>query len=258
MSMQREPIWRRYLRFWGPAPSADIEDEFAFHMQAKVDELVAAGYSPEDARQEAKRRFGQLKPLHRECLMIRQQQDVKASRAVYFAGWFRDLQYALRVLSRSKTIVVAAVLILALGIGGTTAVFTLLDRLIFKPLPVPHPAELALVRPMEDGEETAFRYRDYLFLRDNNSTLAGLSGSGMFRMVEEHGQDEIAKPAEANPVTGNYFDTLGVKAAFGRTLTPADDSSNVSHVAVASHRFAVSRNATSRPAASRTLSCLRA
>src|SRR5262249_52396808 len=97
------------------------------------------------------------------------------------------------------------------------------------------------VRPMEDGEVTAFRYRDYLFLRDNNSTLAGLSGSGMFRMVEEHGQDEIANPAEANPVTGNYFDTLGVKAAFGRTLTPGDDSSNGSHVAVASHRFAVAR-----------------
>jgi hypothetical protein len=56
--MKREPLWRRYLRFYGPSPERDVDDEFAFHIEAKVEELIAAGWTGENARQEAERLFG--------------------------------------------------------------------------------------------------------------------------------------------------------------------------------------------------------
>ncbi|MEO8099500.1 MAG: ABC transporter permease [Acidobacteriota bacterium] len=239
--MKREPIWRRYLRFWGPAPDADIDDEFAFHIAAKVDELLAAGQSPQQARAEAMRRFGPLRPVWKECHLIRQQQDHQASRAEYLFGWWRDVHYSIRTLLKSKASAASAVVILALGIGGTTAVFTLLDSLIYKPLSVPHPEELVILRPMTGANEIRFRYPEYTFLRDSNQTLSSLAASGGYRMREHHGDEQIAKPAEAGAVSGNFFDTLGVSAIAGRTLKTEDDFPHTSHVAVASYRFARDR-----------------
>ena len=63
--MSGTPFWRRYLRFWGDDPAADVDDEFAFHIQTRIDELVAQGRSPRDARDEALRGFGDLDEVKR-------------------------------------------------------------------------------------------------------------------------------------------------------------------------------------------------
>src|SRR5204863_963887 len=99
---KHEPIWRRYLRFWGPAPARDVDDEFEFHIQSKVDELTAAGLPPDEARQEALRRFGPRGSVWEECYMISKRQVDSQSRIEYFAGWWRDLMYAARVLRKAK------------------------------------------------------------------------------------------------------------------------------------------------------------
>src|SRR5581483_5569355 len=140
--MRRDPAWRRYLRLFGADPAADVDDELEFHLAAKIDELVAAGYPASDARAEALRQFGPIRPIRQECARISLGSHVHASRAEYFAGWARDVRYAARSLARTKVSTLAAILILAAGIGANTAVFTLLDRLLWAPLPVPHPGQL--------------------------------------------------------------------------------------------------------------------
>lgn len=239
--MKREPIWRRYLHFWEPEPARDIDEEFAFHMAEKVDELIGSGLTPDEARAEAARRFGSARQTWRECLDIRNQMDTRALRLEYFAGWWQDVRYVVRVLLRTKTAGAVAILILAVGIGANTAVFTVLDGLLYKPLPIPNADELVLLRPMNGSQEKSFRYAEYLFLRDHNRMLAGVAGSGGFRMRERHGVEEISRPAEANPVTGNYFETLGINVAYGRVFTQEDDYPNTSWVAVASSQFATLR-----------------
>lgn len=242
--MKREPAWRRYLRFWGPDPAFDIDDEFQFHLQTKTEALIAAGWRPDEARREAARQFGPLRDVRKECAAISLGRQAKASRAEYFAGWARDLQYAVRMLLKARASTAAAILILAVGIGASTAVFTFLDRLLLAPLPVPEPSRLQLVscsgfaRFPDGGRiKMSCRYDAYLRLRDENQAFSGLAAIGGLNIVERRGRDKIDHPAEVQSVSGNFFDVLGAPPLLGRGLTPADDTAGSPLVAIASFRF---------------------
>jgi predicted permease len=246
--MKQNGAWRRYLRFWGPNPEADVDDEFRFHLEAKTDELGARGLSADEARREALRQFGPMTAPRAECIAVSRTHNKRRSRTEYLRGWFGDLRYAIRVLRKARASTAAAVLILALGIGVSTAVFTILDRMIYEPLPVAKPSQLALVSHWEIaangkrlGGET-FRYSEYLYLRDGNSVFSGLAAEATLAAHEQRPHENIESPAGATAVTGNYFDVLGVRPFAGRALTSADDvRSASSHVAVAGYRFASRR-----------------
>src|ERR1700691_2744627 len=100
-AMKREPAWRRYLRFFGADPASDVDDELQFHIETKIDELIAAGCAPQRARAEALKQLGPGRPSRRECTQISRGQQAQASRAEYFLGWLRDVRYASRSLSRT-------------------------------------------------------------------------------------------------------------------------------------------------------------
>ena len=238
--MSREPAWRRYLRFWGPDARSDVDDELQFHLQTKIEHLEAAGMPPGQARREALRQFGPVSPVREECRTIGHGRQQKASRAEYFAGWFRDFSYTVRLLSRTKGLTVAIIFILALGIGANTAVFTLLDRLLFRPLPVPQPSHLLLVSKSSldaSGRRSGNRYFSldgFVYLRDHNQAFSGLAAEAFYVGREHRLHERIERPAEATPVSGNFFEVLGKPALLGRALTPSDDvRSAASHVAVA-------------------------
>jgi putative ABC transport system permease protein len=242
--MKPAPAWRRYLRFFGADPAADVDDELQFHLETKIEELIAAGYPPRQARAEALRQFGPVRPIRRECARISRVHHSQVSRAEYFVGWLRDVRYAVRSLSRAKPSTIAAILILAAGIGATTAVFTLLDRLLLAPLPIPHPSQLltisASLPPEPNGEHrhgSNFTSQSFENLRDHNQSLSGLLAESSLRVTERRGREKIAQPAEATAVSGNYFQVLALTAPVGRIFTPSDDP----HVAVLSHRFWTSR-----------------
>jgi len=233
--MKGPPAWRRYLRFWGPDPGGDIDDELQFHLQTKIEDLIAAGMPPDQARREAQRQFGPVRPIRHECCRIGKESQAKASRAEYFAAWLRDVKYAVRVLSRAKGMSAAAILTLAAGIGANTAVFTFLDRLLFRPLPVPKPSQLLLI---SNSAKRYFSQDAYVFLRDRNRTLSGLAAESYMAPHERRKGQKIEGPAEAEPVSGNFFEVLGEPALLGRTLALSDDvRSGASRVAVASYRF---------------------
>ncbi len=238
--MKREAAWRRYLRFWGANPAADVDDELGFHLQTKIDALRAAGWSEASARREALRQFGPVAAARAECVAISASRERRNSWIEYLRGWSADLRYAARVLRKEKASTAAAILILTVGMGATMAVFTILDRLLYAPLPVPKPSELALVShytAAPDGTHlgVTFTYPGYLYLRDHQRVFTALAAEATVNARERRAHRKIERPAMGLPVSGNFFEVLGVPPLSGRWLTSGDD---VAHVAVAGYRFA--------------------
>lgn len=133
----------------------------------------------------------------------------------------QDLRYALRLLLKSPGFTVVAVLTLAVGIGANTAVFSVFNALVLRPLPVERPNELAFLENARYGPSQSFpNYKD---LRDRNHSFAGLVGYRMAPMELE--ADAGAERIWGYLATGNYFDVLGVRPALGRFFHQSDDAS---------------------------------
>ena len=157
-----------------------------------------------------------------------------------------NLRYAVRQFRMSPVFTAAAVLTLALGIGGTTAIFTLIDAVMVRSLPVVNPAALYRIGSGDDCCVTSgpqnhwgfFSYHLYQRLREAapefEEVAAFQAGTGRFS-VRRQGVEESARPLRSEYVTGNYFSTFGVKAFGGRVFTPDDDRAGARPVAVVSH-----------------------
>ncbi len=158
---------------------------------------------------------------------------------------WQDVRYGLRMLAKHPGFTAIAVLTLALGIGANTAIFSLLNQILLRQLPVKDPKELVLLRApgvrtghiWSDGDDSeSFSYPLYKGLRDNNPVFAGIFGRYAFsasiasRGKTERGSGEL--------VTGNYFEVLGVRPALGRVFSQEDDRVPGAHpVAVLSHAY---------------------
>jgi predicted permease len=148
---------------------------------------------------------------------------------------FHDLRFGFRRLIKTPGFAVIAILSLALGIGANTAVFSLVNMILFRPLPVASPQEVISVSAVgKDGAMAAFSYPNYLDFRDRNQVLSGLLVSRFVGVsLSRSGNNE---KLWGNLVSGNYFDMLGVKPALGRTFLPEEDKTRLSHpVVVISH-----------------------
>ena len=145
------PRWRRYVRFWRSDVKADVEDEFAFHIGERVDDLVAAGMDPHDAREEALTRFGDLEQVKSTCRTIAQEQETQMRRSELFSVVRQDAIYALRVMRATPVFTVAIVFTLALGIGATTAIFSVVDAVLLRPLPYADADRMAMVFEQING-----------------------------------------------------------------------------------------------------------
>jgi predicted permease len=158
---------------------------------------------------------------------------------------WQDVRYGLRMLRKNPGFTLVAILTLALGIGANTAIFSLLNQILLRQLPVKDPGELVLLRApgvrtghiWSDGDDSeSFSYPIYKGLRDNNQVFAGMFGRFQFsasiasRGKTERGSGEL--------VTGNYFEVLGVRPALGRVFSQEDDRVQGAHpVAVLSHAY---------------------
>jgi hypothetical protein len=148
-----------------------------------------------------------------------------------------DLRFALRWLRRSPAFTLVAIASLAIGIGFNTALFTLVDALLFRPLPVERPDRLVDVFTSGgDGDHYATSsYPDFLDLTAQNEVFTGmLAYSPSMAAVKLADRSRLAM---GETVTGNYFQLLGVKAIVGRTLLPEDDKAGASRAVVISHRL---------------------
>jgi putative ABC transport system permease protein len=158
---------------------------------------------------------------------------------------WQDVRYGLRMLAKHPGFTAIAVLTLALGIGANTAIFSLLNQILLRQLPVKNPGELSLLRSpgpksghvWSDGDDSEiFSYPLYKGLAKNTSVFDGVIARYSFSAsISNHGQTDLGS---GELVSGNYFQTLGVGAAMGRVLTPEDDVVPGGHpVVVLSHAY---------------------
>ncbi|HZD77290.1 MAG TPA: ABC transporter permease [Acidobacteriaceae bacterium] len=161
----------------------------------------------------------------------------------------QDLRYALRQLRRSPGFAITAVLTLALGVGATTAIFTLIYQVMLRPLPVMQPEQLYKLGARYDccynggglfSDWTLFSWDQYQMFRDHLHGFVSLTAFEAGQQpvgMRVQGSGQAAEPARLQFVSGNYFSTLGVRAIEGRALQPSDDQRGVPPQVVLSYRF---------------------
>jgi len=228
MSIRSE--WINRLRYFGSRRrfEGDLDDEIRFHIETRAAELEASGLSRPDALAQARREFGSLALVREE------------SRAAWQFRWLQDfaadLRYSLRACRRSPAFTLTAVLSLALGIGGTSAIYTALDAVLWKPLPVEDPKSLVTFSiSREKGDpETDLPAAFVGQLRDSNifagltiNTADGLSFSDDGRAERILG--EIVSP--------DFFAVLGVQPILGQGFTRDVRSGHWAPEAVLSYNF---------------------
>jgi predicted permease len=208
----------------------DLSAEIREHLEEKVEELVAGGMSRKNASTAARREFGNL-PLIEED-----------SRAVW--GWtaiesfFADLRYGLRAMRRNPGFSALAILSLALGIGANTAIFSLINTLMLRMLPVRDPGQLVALlhhypAPDEPHDNT-FSLQTYHLMRDDNDVFSGLIASS-YRPLHVRGNGLESQIVNGGFAEGSFFSLLGMNPALGRLIEPQDDrASRPSPVAVLS------------------------
>lgn len=188
----------------------DMGEELSFHIASRAQDLMRSGVPPAEAGRRARLEFGALEHYKEECRAARGIQVFDELRA--------DLRYAARMLRKSPAFSAVAVLSLALGIGANAIVFSVVNALVLRPLPVAHPEQLVFIQTMHGGYSHSFpNYKDF---RDRNTMLDGLAGYRISPMSLESGG---ANRVWGYLATGNYFDLLGVRPALGQFFHQADD-----------------------------------
>ncbi len=235
------PPGRRLFRFpWRTAAqvAADVDEELSFHLDLVARELIKGGWGVEEARVEARRRFGDLEGTRRICrdLDARKETQMKWMDALGDLG--QDLRFAGRQLGRSPGFTLVSVLTLALGIGATTAIFSVVYGVLMRPLPFLQPERL--VRPLavdpQGKQHGAFSASNFLDFRAASHTLSGVAGMhGGTLNLSGDGSEPLRLPAAW--VSANYFSVLGVKPLAGRTFAPGEDQTGAPHVAVLSEEI---------------------
>jgi len=152
----------------------------------------------------------------------------------------QDLRYAMRMLRKNAGFTIAAVLILALGIGANTAIFSLVDVVLFRPLPIKDSSQVVRLGSSSkkgDGQAGSMSFPGYLAYRDHADAFSGLAAYVDRLPVNLSAGSLGSERVVAGMVTGNYFQTLGVSPELGRTLIPADDRQGTAPVVLLSHNY---------------------
>jgi hypothetical protein len=223
--------WFRLSGSYG-ARERDLTEEMASHLELQIEDNLCAGMTPQEAQRQPRLRFGGVEAIKEQ---LRERRGLPALETLG-----RDLRHGLRLMVRTPGFTVVVVLSLAVGIGGNSAIFSVLNTRTLRPLPVPRPQELSLVvsqgdpsRP--DREQMSFPVYQRLLA----ALPAGARLGAMGRVMTAEGQlgaGGQALPIRVQPVSGEIFGALDLSPARGRFLGPEDNRHPGGHpVAVISH-----------------------
>ena len=225
MNLLADLILRLRNLFHRGREDAETREELRFHLEMEAAKNMRAGMTSDEARRQARLRLGGLDAI-REAV-----RDARGGRPL--EDLLRDCGYALRGARRNPGFTFAAIVSLAVPIGFNTALFTVVDSVLFRPLPTVRPAQLVDVYTSSpDDRYTTSSYPDYLDLRAENDVFTDTAAHSPMLAVMR--ADEDVDLVMGETVTGNYFRFLGVQPVLGRLLAPEDDRLGASRVAVIS------------------------
>jgi putative ABC transport system permease protein len=229
-----ELLLRLRSLLWRPRVDQELDAELRFHLEQQIEENLAAGMSAEEARYAARRTIGGMAQIKEECRDMR--------RVNLIQDLLQDLRYAARILRKSPAFTVAAVLTLALSIGANTAIFSVVNAVLLRPLPFQNPDRLVMV--WEDLSFMGFPQNtpapaNFIDWKNRNHVFEDMAAMhGDLMNLTGDGQPE---EVEVKLVTANFFPLLGVRPLAGRTFLPEEDRSGAAHVVLLSRGLWVRR-----------------
>ena len=214
----------------------ELDDEIAFHMEARVAELIARGMSPDAARAEAQRRFGDREELHQYVSSI----EVPHMQRVRFVEWFeslrQDARIALRQFSHAPAFVAVAALTLALGVAVSTAIFSVVRGVLLRPLPYVEPDRIVQLWQRNDEGQSAFSDPNFGDLRDQSRSFAAIAQMAPASVVSVSGLAEPVR-AQAAVVSRGFFDVMRVTPIRGRLFADDEAKEGGAPALLVSHEF---------------------
>ena len=193
---------------------SELDEELRYHIERQIDEDIARGMTPREARAAALRQFGGYQQKKEEC------RDMRGFNMI--DNLFRDIAFAIRQLRKNLLFSGTAIFMLALGLCASVAIFVFVDAALLKPLPYRDPARLLAVDEMAPGcPRCNLSWQDYQDWRKDNKTFSSLD-------VYQHNgftvtTPEGAVPARGSQVSAGFFRTLGVRPIMGRDFFPGED-----------------------------------
>ena len=241
----RESRWAQLRRVFRLPASDDrlareVDDELRFHIEGRVEEFVAQGWTREAAGAEARRRFGDLAEYRRQARDIDIETHHRRRRMDILDASRRELRQGARALLRTPAFSLVALATLALGLGATAAIFAVLDAIVLRPLAYPAPDRLvSIMHPVSGAAVSRGKWgvspAGYFFFRREAHSLSasGIYITGTFSVRSPSGAERVRMAS----ITSSLFGVLGARAAVGRLLSADDDVPNGPAVVVLGYAY---------------------
>ena len=231
----QESRLRRLLRsrVLGPSIVRQVDEELDLHLELLVRELVAEGLDERAARREATARLGDRQALAAACGRQARGTERRLRWSIFVDEVRQDITYALRQLARARSFTAMALLMLAAGLGATTALFSVVEGVVLRRFPFAHPARTVLVAETWNDADSSFSAGNYVDLAAGTRSFSALAAL-QFTPLNLADGPEPARVLAAR-VTGGFFEVLGVRPILGRTFGAAETESGEGALAVLSH-----------------------
>ena len=233
------PAWRRYLRFWGSNIPEDVDDELDFHIEMRTHEYIAKGLTPERARAAALDRLGHLAAAREQCLVIGEERERMQRQANLFDSIKTDAKFAARSFIRSPGWTAVALLTIALGVGATTAVFSVVDGLLIHPMSYPNANRVFIVRHDVPFGANAHVYGplkpEHLIAWRSARSLDGVEGYSRRDMTLTIGAEP--QVVHAVSIDTSFLSFAGARPLIGRNFSTEDVVANAPRVVLLSERY---------------------
>jgi predicted permease len=220
---------------WRVPVEQEVRDEIAHHVELRTRELVDRGVDPARARAEALARFGDVSKLEARLARLGTERNRAYGRQDWWEEFRQDVRFALRQSRRQPGFAAVAVLTLAVGLGATTAIFSVVYAVILRPLPFADPSRTTMIFTQWKEGLGGLAVGNFDYIRQRTTTLEGVAGIqyATFNLTDEGTPERLV----AARTTWNLYDVLGVRPLYGRIYTKEEDQPGGPHVVVLSERF---------------------
>ncbi len=239
-------------RLFRPSVRQEVDEELSFHLEMRVRELMAGGLDEAASGAEAVRRFGDIDRVNATCRHIGRRRDRDMRRTAYFSELGHDVRFAIRQLRSAPAFAAVAVFTLALGVGATAAIFSVLDAVALRPLPFAHQDRVVEVVERWQDQNGSVSAGNYVDWKEMSRSFAALSAVDWVNL-------NLRAAADAERVLGaaveqDFFDVFGVRPLIGRVFRPEEHEPGASNVVLLSHELWRTRFASDADVVGRSLS----